>query len=198
MMKTTGGQGWVGYWAPEKFVAKTEKQVARGMAKAAALLVREAKNLVSRPGVKKTTPFGTTKVGGKRVARGTEGGDIVRVSRPGEPPRRRTGALMGAIHMEQTDEKGLEYKVGVPHGVVPYALALELGYMARNLKPRPYLRAALARVSREMSQVIIATAKSKFQRPALETWSSAELTGEDVARGRKNVFFQEPPAMGEK
>lgn len=181
-------RGYVAKWNLKAVLDQTEAQAARGLGRAAQYLTKRIKENVSRPGVKATTPFGSTHVMGKRVMRGTTGGDIVRISRPGEPPRLRTGIFRASIRAEMVEgSRGLAYKVGSD---LQQAASLELG--SRNMKPRPYLRSTLAQEGSEMKAVFMGAATQTGMRPA-----SSELTEEDVERGRKNAFFEEPPAVGE-
>lgn len=180
--------GYVATWNVAAVVGQVEEQVARGVGRMAQYLAKRIKENLSRPGVKATTPFGSTTVMGKRVMRGAMGGDIVRISRPGEPPRLRMGELWTSIRAEQLDAKGLVYKVGSD---LPQAASLELG--SRHMKPRPYLRSTLAQERDEMRAIFLGGAAQG----SAAQFASSELTEEDVERGRKNVFFQEPPAMGE-
>lgn len=181
--------GYVAKWNLKAVESQVEAQVARGLGRAAQYLAKRIKENVSRPGVKATTPFGSTTVMGKRVMRGTTGGDIVRISRPGEPPRLRTGIFRASIRAEMIEgSRGLAYKVGSD---LSQAASLELG--SRRMKPRPYLRSTLAQERGEMRAVFMGGATQTRTVP-----TSSEVTEEDVVRGRKSVFFQEPPAMGEK
>lgn len=180
--------GYVAKWNLKAVEGRVEAQVAHGLGRAAQYLAKRIKENVSRPGVKATTPFGSTTVMGKRVMRGATGGDIVRVSRPGEFPRLRTGIFRASIRAEIVEgSRGLAYKVGSD---LAQAASLELGSL--NMKPRPYLRSTLAQERGEMRAVFLGAASQTRMPP-----TSSELTEEDVARGRKNVFFEEPPAMGE-
>ncbi len=181
-------------WKTTEFMEEMDKAVAKGVGRAAQFLARRIKERISRPGVKKTTPFGSTRVRGKRVRRGTAGGDITRVSRPGEPPRKRLGMLRNSIRAEKHNRTGTVYRVG---SKLRYAAALELG-TSRGLKPRPYLRSTLAQERLALRNAILTGIKgTKFLRPLHGTPSSSELTTDDVDRGRSNVHFAEPPDVGE-
>lgn len=180
--------GFVAKWNLKAVEGQVEAQVAHGIGRVAQYYVKRVKENVSRPGVKATTPFGSTNVMGKRVLRGATGGDIVRISRPGEPPRLRTGIFRASIRAEMVEgSRGLAYKCGSD---LPQAASLELG--SRYMKPRPWLRSTLAQERSEMRAVFMGAAAQTSVRPA-----SSELTEEDVDRGRKNAFFEEPPAVGE-
>lgn len=179
--------GYVATWNLEAVEGRVEEQVARGLGRAAQYLAKRIKENIGRPGVKATTPFGSTTVMGKRVERGTPGGDIVRISRPGEFPRKRLGDLQSSIRGEQIDAKGLLYKVG---SALAKAASIELG--SRHMQPRPYLRATLAQERDELRAIFLGGAAQSRAGSA-----SSELTAEDVERGEKNEFFESPPAMGE-
>jgi len=199
-MQLGDGTSWVGHWKPEKVIEAAEAEVSRALGASCAYLTGQIKRMVGRPGMKPSRKFGVSVLEGKKVARGTEGADITRVSRPGEPPRVRTGTLRNSIHYEKIDARGLSWKVGSP---LKYAAALELG-TTRGLAPRPFLRTALALYASDM-QAIIASKLSKLKFKGakfMAPWSS-ELTSEDVSRAKRTAqwtpgIYRDPPAMGEK
>ncbi len=199
-MQLGDGTSWVGHWKPEKVLQATEAEVSRALGSSCAYLTGQIKRMVGRPGMKKSRPFGVSVLLGKKVARGTVGADITRVSRPGEPPRVRTGTLRNSIHYEKIDARGLAWKIGSP---LKYAAALELG-TTRGLKPRPYLRTALVRYARTMGAIVASRLqKLKFKGTNYVPLWSSELTGEDVARAKRTAqwtpgIYRDAPAMGEK
>jgi hypothetical protein len=73
-------------------------------------------------------------------------------SRPGQPPRRRTGNLYRNIDF-WLNRKTLEVRIG-PTEDAEYGLYLEFGAPRRNLKPRPHL----FKTVREQQKRIINTA----------------------------------------
>lgn len=187
---------YVAKWNVDGILKISREALSTGLARASQHLASRIKQEISRPGVLKTRKFGTSFVAGKRVPRGTEGADIVRISRPGEPPRKRTGMLRSSIRAEKVLDSGeyIAYKIGSD---VAYAASLELGNR-RGLKPRPYLRSTLATELDTLRQILIDTARKTYKRPErIKLPASSELTKEDIERGRRNVHYAEPPAMGE-
>lgn len=192
-MTTMRGTNWLGTWNADAVVGATQEQLARGVGRAAQYLARRIKERISRPGVLKTQRFGASRLGGKRVARGTPGADIIRISRPGEPPRKRTGQLRASIRAEKVDAAGLLYRVG---SHLKKARWLELGTV--KMKPRPFLRTTLSAERLNMRVIMLASISgARLNVPRHTAPASSELTAEDVDRGSKNAFFQAPPAMGE-
>jgi len=192
-MQTMRGTNFVATWNAEEIVGATQEQMARGVGQAAQYLARRVKERISRPGVMKTQRFGTSRLGGKRVARGTPGADIIRISRPGEPPRKRTGQLRASIQAEPIGTTGLLYRVG---SHLKKARWLELGTV--KMKPRPFLRSTLSAERLNTRVIMLASAGgARLNIPRHAASASSELTAEDVTRGSKNAWFQQPPAMGE-
>ncbi len=80
-------------------------------------------------------------------------GGISPRSKPGEAPAIQKGGLVNSImYTVERSGLGINGKVGV-EGAVKYARALELGYAPRNLKPRPYLRPAVAANKRKIAEI---------------------------------------------
>jgi hypothetical protein len=185
-------ENYVVKWNPEPFLAATKQQLATGVRNAAMYLTREVKVAVSRPGLMVSRPFGVTKAGGKEVPRGE--GDITRVSRPGEPPRVRTGQLMSSINAQKLD--ATSWKVGSP---LKKAFWLEVG--TRNMAPRPFLRTTLRRAAPTMQLLMLGPVKGlkRSQVPV-----SSELLSEDEPRAIRTAqwkpkLYQGPaPAMGKR
>ncbi len=75
------------------------------------------------------------------------GGETIRASKEGEPPRRRTGILRASIKGEPIDGQGLVWKVGT---VLGYGRILELFRKRRYLKPT--LEKMQSRLSSFMAQ----------------------------------------------
>ena len=143
MAKDISGEGFVGSWNGDEFIKNNDKAMAAATKEAAVLFVREAKKLVSRPGPTKTHKSGTS------VA-----GETIRPSKPGEPPRRRTGNLRNAINMEKANEAGTQMKVGVIGDLARYAFWLEFG-TKRGLEPRPFIRPTLDRLRGKFREIFI-------------------------------------------
>ena len=143
MAKELQGKGWVASWRPEALFEDNDRLLALGVAKAAAIVEREMKESLGKPGPTKTHATGTE----------LEGGETVRPSRPGEPPRRREGILLSSVSSEKSNDSGTRRRVGTH---LPYGLHLEFG-TKRGLKPRPWLRPALKKKSDEMNEAIATT-----------------------------------------
>lgn len=125
------GSDFVGRLEFDKVFVRQEAQAARAIGRVAQLFIREVKILISRPGPTKTHRTGTV-----------VGGETIRASREGEPPRRRTGILRASIKGEPIDGRGLVWKVGT---VLGYGRILE------TVMKRPYLRSTLARMESRLS-----------------------------------------------
>jgi hypothetical protein len=89
-------------------------------------------------------------VAGSGRVKGRKSGPIVR-SLPGEPPRKQTGRLWASVDYE-VDEADMSGRVGTN---VEYGRALELG-KKRGLKPRPWLRRALAEMTARVNELLAA------------------------------------------
>ncbi len=145
-MAAFSGKGYVGNWTPEGLIGATEAALARAAAKGALLVEREAKELVSKPGP--TREFST----GESV-----GGETVRASLPGEPPRKRTGEnLRNTIGTEKGNKSGTIWRVGT-RGESRIGFWLEFG--TRFMKPRPWLRPALKQNRQRLKRIFIEEAK---------------------------------------
>lgn len=130
------GSDFVGRLEFDKVFVRQEAQAARAIGRVAQLFIREVKILLSRPGPTKTHRTGAV-----------VGGETIRASKPGEPPRRRTGILRSSIKGEPTDGQGLVWKVGT---VLGYGRTLELFMKRRYLKPT--LEKMQSRLSSFMAQ----------------------------------------------
>lgn len=148
-----GGKGWVGSWKPEGVIAHNSVVLARALGKASAHLAGAIKHDLSKPGPTKTHRAGTV----------LETGEVVGPSKPGEPPRKRTGALRASIRNEKVSPDGLLWRVGTN---LKYGFYLEFG-TKRGLEPRPWLRPALQRESRRMQLIALSELKSQRTRGRL-------------------------------
>lgn len=145
-MAAFSGKGFVGNWSPEGLLDATEKALARAAAKGAALIEKEAKEAVSKPGPTRGHATGTS-----------VGGETVRPSAPGEPPRKRLGILRNSIGSEPVNKSKTIIRVGTN---LPYGFYLEFG-TKRGLKPRPWLRPALKVNRQRLKAIFIEEAKRK-------------------------------------
>lgn len=127
----------VGEWNADEFIAQNERAAARGVGLATQHYIAKLKQVLSVPGPTKSHKTGETVKDHK-----TGKAITIRASKPGEPPRKRTGALRASEKGIKADDKGLVWLAGSNQ---KYALALEKGYAPRNLKPRPHLEATLIR-----------------------------------------------------
>lgn len=79
-------------------------------------------------------------------------------SKPGEPPRKRTGTLAANIIYEVDAGRLTAYvgvaKFGKDGKPIRYARALELGYAPRGLEERPYLRPALMSAESKIKEIL--------------------------------------------
>lgn len=124
-------------WSGDKFLRDFERRMERNVLAATVFLEAEVKDAIKIQGPKKT----------KGVS-----GKFQRASRPGEPPRLRTGNLRNSIANEVT---GLTGRVGTN---LKYGKSLELG--TRHMAPRPYLRATLRKFSRKIASILSRPLKS--------------------------------------
>lgn len=81
-------------------------------------------------------------------------------SKPGEPPRKRTGTLQKSIAREVAVEDGGRSVVARVGTNVPYARPLEFG--TRKMAARPFLRPALAAYLRTFERIVAADLKRRF------------------------------------
>ena len=143
-MAAFSGKGYVGNWTPEGIIGATEAALARAAKKSALLVERDAKILVSRPGPTKTHGEGES-----------VGGETIRASAPGEPPRKRLGLLRSSIGSEKANDSGTIMRVGTN---LDYGFFLEFG-TKRGLAPRPWLRPALKQNRQRIRRIFIEEAK---------------------------------------
>lgn len=93
------------------------------------------------------------KKGSGRFYPSRRGSGLHQASAPGEPPTKDTGKLRRSAHIEI---KTGVVVAGVPSSIVriivdgPAAATLEFGSRSRTLKPRPYMRPALAKAKKTM------------------------------------------------
>lgn len=147
-MAAFSGKGYVGNWSPEGLIDATEKALARAAAKGAALIEKEAKEAVSKPGPTRGHATGTS-----------VGGEVIRPSLPGEPPRKRTGQnLRNRIGSEPANKSGTIWRVGT-RGKNPVGFFLEFG--TGNMEPRPWLRPTLKANRGKLKAIFIEEAKRK-------------------------------------
>lgn len=85
------------------------------------------------------------------VTRGATG-EFKRRSRPGEPPRQDTGRLADSIAEARQVRRRGDLVVGIVGSTVRYARFLELG--TRFLRPRPFLRPAVAETAKQADRII--------------------------------------------
>lgn len=121
-------------WHGDEASRHVRSRAVRFLYRAASWVQTRAKQLLSIAG--------TGKVKGKRV------GPVER-SKPGEPPRKQTGRLRASVQKE-VDAESLTARVGTN---VEYGRHLELG-TKRGVKPRPWLRRALAEMQTKVAQLL--------------------------------------------
>ena len=137
MAKRVSGKGYVARFDFGKLQGDAELAAANGLRDAAIWLTGEIKRDLSKPGPspRNTRPSERK----KRRARARAANVELRASKPGEPPRRRTGTL-GASITNEADKGGLIQRVGT---AFKYGFWLEWG--TKKLAPRPYLRPAITK-----------------------------------------------------
>lgn len=118
-------------WHGDEALAHVRAKVVAVLNRAARVVARRAKELLSVPG----TAFNSGHGKGRKGTRVT--GAVV--SEPDEPPRKQTGRLRASVTQEIDDQK-LEARVGTN---VKYGRYLEMG-TRKGILPRPWLRRALA------------------------------------------------------
>lgn len=121
-------------WNGDGAAEHVRSTVARRLHRAAIVVKNRAKQLLKTPG--------TGRVKGRKV------GPVVH-SKPGEPPYKQTGRLWQSVAHE-VDEPSLTARVGTN---VEYGKHLELG-TRKGLKPRPWLRRALAETADRVLQLL--------------------------------------------
>lgn len=85
------------------------------------------------------------------------GGVTHQASRPGEPPAPDTGRLRASVTNEQLPDGSVQVKV-----TAPYAVALEFG--TSRMAPRPYVRAAIARMKQRVKGVFARVSRGRRSR----------------------------------
>jgi HK97 gp10 family phage protein len=146
-MTTTKGRNFVMSWTPDASLKGTEAGMIRGLELAAIAVEGEWKRVVSKPGPMKSKP---TPGQQKRLEQANE---ERRASKPGEPPRKRTGELRASIgHAPR--EGGRIQRVGSSA-----AKARHLEWGTSRMKPRPSLRPTFRRMLNELHGIIVGAMK---------------------------------------
>ena len=138
-------------WRPERVVDNLTLAMREGAQQAALYYLGELKSAISLPGPK-------TKKQKKKLTKGQlkriQAADVeLRASRPGEPPRRRTGVLRNST-IAIPRAGGRVWQVGYAT-TAPYGPALEFGNPKRGLEARPAQRLTLAKTERALLQIMI-------------------------------------------
>ena len=163
MAKTFGPPGWTLRTGPLGVVAGVGILAAqhRGLKRAATVLQKEWKLLLSQRGHGKTYTFRFATIGGKVVPLTGASRPAHTASKPGEPPAKDSGILAGSI---QIDDRGDRIRVGTN---LRYGLALEYGVNVAGsrvgphpdknfiLEPRPHARQALDAARDEMNDEMV-------------------------------------------
>lgn len=153
-MPESKGEGWVASWDADGLLRRVDAGMAQGVEQACAHLVRAIKIDLSRPGPR-PKPKGSRHP--HRPAGMIVGAEVVRPSLPDEPPRQRTGALWSSVAYQKVAD--MLWRVGTS---LKYGFWLEFG-TRRGLRPRPWLRPALAREAPRMTQIILNSIKEKLK-----------------------------------
>lgn len=135
-------------WHGEAAKDHVRGKIIRALSLAAQVCSRKAKELLSVSGT------GTRSKGGgvTRKVKGGSGGKTAYgafPSAPGEPPRKQLGTLRASVNYD-VDEAALTARVGTNE---EYGKFLELG-TSRGLKPRPWLRRALAETAAQINSIL--------------------------------------------
>jgi len=120
------------FMSVEKIMKAVEKATIQPTIKAARMVQAEAKKLLNK--------------GGRKKVKGVIGPHVA--SAPGEPPKKITGNLHSGIKIAPTGDGG--YIIG-PTERAEYGEWLEFG--TRKMKPRPFMRPALAIVAQKMGRL---------------------------------------------
>lgn len=125
------------------FRARINEVVTRGMMKGALGMVGHVKQKLG-VSARVLTPHGQAQVAAGKRPSGKKSYDH-EASRPGEPPRKRTGTLQksvaASVYSEVSSGAGaIMARVGAS---AAYAKPLEYGAPRKNLKARPFLRPSL-------------------------------------------------------
>jgi HK97 gp10 family phage protein len=144
-MTTTKGRNFIVSWTPDQFVKGMEARHAKALELMAIAYEGDVKRALSKPGPMKSKP-----TRGQR-ARLTNAKEQRRASLPGEPPRRRTGALRASIG-HASREGGRIQRVG---SSMPYSRPLEWG--TARMKPRPFFRPTLRRNIKRYTDIYLRT-----------------------------------------
>ncbi len=146
-MAKTAGRNFVMSWTPDAFLKGTEAGMIRGLELGAITLEGEWKRVVSKPG-----PIKSKLTAGQRK-RMEAAGEERRVSKPGEPPRKRTGELRASIgHAPR--EGGRIQRVGSST-----AKSRHLEWGTSKMKARPSLRPTFRRMLPELYGIIVGAMK---------------------------------------
>jgi HK97 gp10 family phage protein len=137
-------------WRGEEFKNLVRSGLTKNLTAAGTLLMRDVKTALNKSG--RTVTFTKTKTGKVRKKLGKRGSDP---SKPGEPPRKQTGALRNKV-FKKLRQGGKVIRVGTraPHGGL-----LEFG--TKNMAPRPYLRSTLAEDEGEIARILTRPIQSK-------------------------------------
>ena len=119
-------------WHGEAFRRRLEQEMTRRVTAACILVLNRARELLNVEGAAKQGKGQRLKYGADR-------------SKPGEPPRKQTGNLLGRVQFEVSDMRG---RVGTN---VKYGLWLEVG--TKVMAARPWLRRALNEVRGEIAAI---------------------------------------------
>lgn len=135
-------------WHGEAAKEHVRKKIIRALNLAAQACSRRAKELLSVSGTGVQTKGGS-------VVRKVKGGPRGKAaygafpSSPGEPPHKQLGTLRASVNYD-VDEANLSARVGTNEA---YGKYLELG-TSRGLKPRPWLRRALAETASQINSIL--------------------------------------------
>lgn len=139
-------------WNSDNLIRKVNIGAERGAKIAAVMLEAAIKQDISLPGPVTTKQFARLT---KKTKRDVMSGKVeLRASRPGEPPRKRTGTLRSSVQHEKIKEgrEVIAYRVGYVRAI-KYGVYLEFG--TRKMAPRPAVRAAYLRELPNIAKVMV-------------------------------------------
>lgn len=136
-------------WNPDKVMAKLLVQETKLMGQAAAIVAGRVKT-------KLNVGYSTSQRKSRRDGHVIDAG----ASKPGEPPRKRSGDLYRSIFFKVM-QQGARQVVGIVYSTSKYSRRLEKGFIGRDAagrvvdqKPRPFLRVSLVESYQDIKRIL--------------------------------------------
>lgn len=144
----------------QALIAKLRAVVPQAVDKAAQGMVGHVRQKIGVSARIETPPSRRARLQEAKAKRRKAARFLFQPSRPGEPPRKRTGMLQRSIaHAVELRGDKVVARVG---SNVPYARALEFGYSPRNLAARPYLEPSLREYAPAFGRVVATELRRRF------------------------------------